>query len=143
LEIETKLFPDLAPEEFRRIVDKLVLQHYEEDTMVVQEGDPGDSMFIIAHGEVRVLTRDAWDREVVLANLREGDFFGEVSLLTGKPRTATIITNVESDLLELKREDFDQIIQEFPGVRRVVEDFHQERAYKTIEAMIQAMRSGE
>lgn len=143
LEIEMKLFKDLAREEFQQIVAKLTLRHYAEDTIVVQEGDPGDSMFIVARGEVRVLTKDSKQKEVVLANLSEGEFFGEVSLLTGRPRTATIITNLDSELLELKREDFESIIAKFPHVKQVVEDFHQQRAYKTIEAMIQSLQNKE
>ncbi|PWT93338.1 MAG: hypothetical protein C5B54_01995 [Acidobacteria bacterium] len=140
-EIESKLFRDLSQEELRQVIDKLILRHYEEDTIIVQEGDPGDSLFIVARGEVRVLTKDSKQKEVTLASLGEGEFFGEVSLLTGRPRTATIITNVDSDLLELKRLDFDVIIEQFPHVRQVLEDFHQQRAYKTVEAMIQSFRS--
>src|SRR3990172_1040607 len=47
LEIENKLLKDLRPEEFKQIVEKLNLRHFEEDTIVVQEGDPGDSLFIV------------------------------------------------------------------------------------------------
>jgi cAMP-dependent protein kinase regulator len=140
LEIETKLFKGLSSEEFHEIVEKLSLRHYEEDTIIVQEGDPGDSLFIVVRGEVRVLTKDSQSREVVLAQLTEGDFFGEVSLLTGRPRTATIITNQDSELLELKRSDIDSIIEKHPNVRHVLEEFHQQRARRTIEAMIQARR---
>jgi cAMP-dependent protein kinase regulator len=141
LEIETKLFHDLSAEEFQQIIQKLSLRHYEEDTIVVQEGDPGDSLFIIVRGEVRVITKGRpAKKEVVLANLGEGDFFGEVSLLTGRPRTATIITNQDSELLELKKSDIEAIIAKYPNVKRVLEDFHRQRAYRTIDAMIQAER---
>ncbi|HJZ13274.1 MAG TPA: cyclic nucleotide-binding domain-containing protein [Acidobacteriota bacterium] len=140
LEIETKLFKDLARDEFQQIVKRLALRHYDEDTIVVKEGDPGDSLFIIVRGEVRVLTKDANQKEVLLANLGEGEFFGEVALLTGKPRTATIITNTGSELLELTRADYESIINKHPHVKKVVEDFHMQRAYKTIEAMVQALR---
>jgi cAMP-dependent protein kinase regulator len=140
LEIETKLFKDLAPEEFQQIVKRLALRHYEEDTIVVKEGDPGDSLFIIVRGEVRVVTKDAKQKDVLLANLGEGEFFGEVGLLTGKPRTATIITNTGSELLELTRADYEGIVDKHPHVKSVVEDFHMQRAYKTIEAMVQSLR---
>ncbi len=140
IRLETKLFADLKPEEFKQIVSRLNLRHYDEDTVVVSEGDKGDSLFIVVQGEVRVLTKDLKAKEVVLANLGEGEFFGEVSHLTGKPRTATIITNTVSDLLELTKADYDNIIAKYPHVRQVVEEFHLQRAYKTVEAMIQSSR---
>ena len=140
LEIETRLFKGLAPVEFRQIIGKLTLRHLDEDTIVVREGDPGDSLFIIVRGEVRVITRDSRQREVTLASLGEGEFFGEVALLTGKPRTATIITNTGSELLELTRKDFEGIVARHPNVKKVMQDFHLQRAYKTVEAMVQSFR---
>lgn len=141
LEIETKLFRGLSAEEFQEVVANLSLRHYEEDTIIVLEGDPGDSMFIVVRGEVRVLTKNAQQKEVVLANLGEGEFFGEVSLLTGRPRTATIITNVDSELLELTRDDYERIALKYPHVKAVLQEFHQQRAFKTVEAMIQSLHS--
>lgn len=140
LELETTLFKDLTREEFKQIVANLTLRHYDEETIVVKEGDPGTSLFIIVQGQVRVLTRDPKQREVILATLSEGEFFGEISLLTGKPRTATIITNTSSDLLELSRDDFAKIVKKHPRVQKVVEEFHLQRANKTVEAIIQSLQ---
>lgn len=140
VEVDTRLFKDLSREEARQVVSKLKLRHFEKDTMVVSEGDPGDSMFVVVHGDVRVLTHTPDRTEVFLANLAEGEFFGEIALLTGKPRTATIVTNVPCDLLELTREDYDHIVAKYPHVKKVVEEFHLQRTYKTVEAMIQAQQ---
>lgn len=140
LEIETRLFRDLSHEEFRKIVASMTLRHYEEDTIVVREGDPGDSMFIVVRGQVRVITSDKRRKEIVLAELGEGEFFGEIALLTGRPRTATILTNLDSELLELTRKDYEKIAARHPHVKEVMEEFHHQRAYKTVEALVQAMR---
>lgn len=140
LEIESVLFRDFSAEELRLIIGKFSVRHYEEDTIVVQEGNPGDSMFIVVHGEVRVLTKDAKEQNVVLANLGEGEFFGEGSLLTGKPRTATIVTNTICELLELTRHDYQNIVSKYPNVKKVLEDFHLQRAYKTVDALVQSFR---
>jgi len=139
MEIETKLFHDLDPDEFQQILKRLYLHRYEKNSTVVKEGEPGDSLFIIARGQVRVLTKDPQKNEVVLANLGEGEFFGEISLLTGKPRTATIITNSPAELLELKKQDYEEIVKLHPHTKKVVEEFHLQRAHATIEAMIQAL----
>jgi CRP-like cAMP-binding protein len=138
---ENKLLKDLTRDEFKQVVDKLNLRLYEKGTVVVKEGDPGDSLFIVVRGEVRVLTQTPDKKEVILANLGEGEFFGEIALLTGKPRTATIITNITSELLELTKDDYEKIIARYPNVKKVVEDFHLQRTYKTVEAMIQAQHN--
>ena len=143
VEVDTLLFKDLSREEARQLVSKLKLRHFEKDTVVVTEGDPGDSMFVVVHGDVRVYTHTTDGKEIFLANLAEGEFFGEIALLTGKPRTATIVTNVPCDLLELTREDYDHIVARYPHVKKVVEEFHLQRTYKTVEAMIQAQQQKE
>lgn len=140
LEIEQQLFQGLSAEEFLDVAESLRLHHFEEDTIVVQEGDPGDSFFIVVRGQVRVETHDSKHQTIVLASLGEGEFFGEISLLTGRPRTATIITNLDSELLELTRKDYENIVARYPHVKTLMEAFHQQRAYRTIEAMVQSLR---
>ena len=140
LAIDTALFQSLSKEEFRRVVSDLTLRHFEEESVIVSEGDPGESMFIVVNGEVRVNTSDTKGKQITLANLGEGEFFGEVSLLTGRPRTATIITNIPSDLLELTRSDFDAIVVDFPHVREVLKDSHHQRALNTIEVIVKSRR---
>jgi cAMP-dependent protein kinase regulator len=138
VEIETELFKGLTRDEFKQVVSKLKLRHFDQNSIIVKEGDPGDSMFVVVRGEVRVVTHTDDNKEVFLANLGEGEFFGEIALLTGKPRTATIITNSNSELLELTKADYEKIVAKFPNVTKVVEEFHLQRTYKTVEAMIQA-----
>ena len=140
LDGDKKLFAGLSRDEFKQVVSKLQLRHYEKGAVVVKEGDPGDSIFVVVHGEVRVLTETPAKKEILLANLGEGEFFGEIALLTGKPRTATIITNATSDLLELTKDDYEKLISKYPNVKKVVEEFHLKRTYKTVEAMIQAQQ---
>ena len=140
LDAENKLFADLSRDEFKQIVSKLNLRHYDKGAVVVKEGDPGDSIFVVVRGEVRVLTQTPAKKEILLANLGEGEFFGEIALLTGKPRTATIITNAKSELLELTKDDYEKLISKYPNVKKVVEEFHLKRTYKTVEAMIQAQQ---
>lgn len=143
VEMETVLFRHLSAEEFREVVSRLTLKHYEEGSLIVSEGDPGDSMFVIVNGEVSVNTTNSKGKQITLANLGEGEFFGEISLLTGRPRTATIITNTDSDLLELTREDYQKVIADHPHVADVLKEWHHQRAYKTVEAIIQSSRDSQ
>ncbi len=142
-EMDTVLFRHLSDEEFRQVVSRLTLKHYQEGSLIVSEGDPGDSMFVIVNGEVSVNTTNAKGKQITLANLGDGEFFGEISLLTGLPRTATIITNTDSDLLELTREDYENIVADHPHVADVLNELHHQRAYKTVEAIIQSWRDSQ
>jgi cAMP-dependent protein kinase regulator len=143
VEMETVMFRHLSAEEFREVVSRLTLKHYEEGSLIVSEGDPGDSMFVIVNGEVSVNTTNAKGKQITLANLGDGEFFGEISLLTGRPRTATIITNTNSDLLELTREDYENIVADHPHVADVLKELHHQRAYNTVEAIIQSFRDSQ
>ena len=75
-----------------------------------------------------------------LAELGPGDFFGEVSLLTGRPRTATITASTEITAIELDSESLDRIAEGHPEVRKVLEDFYERRAKDTVEAVIKRIR---
>lgn len=137
------LFSEFSTEEFAKVVAALRHYFYPEGEVVVKEGDPGDSLFVVVQGEVGVTTRGPDGKEVELARLGEGEFFGEVSLLSGKPRTATITALRETEVMELGREDFDAITQSHPGVRETLQRFWKERTDRTVETMVAALQGDE
>ena len=117
------------------------LEQHEEGSVIISEGEPGTSMYIITSGEVKVYTRGSGQGgSVYLAKLGEGDFFGEVSVLTGKPRTATITAATPTELLRLDKEKLDTALSKHPGVRKVLDDFYKKRAKHTVEAMIESLK---
>jgi CRP-like cAMP-binding protein len=81
---------------------------------VVRQGASGCSMFIIRSGSVRISRRGADGREAHVATLREGDFFGEQSLLTGKARNATAVTLRPCELLELTKDELEDFMKKYP-----------------------------
>ncbi|MGC8917364.1 MAG: cyclic nucleotide-binding domain-containing protein [Thermoanaerobaculum sp.] len=107
---------------------------------IVREGDYGDSLFLIVDGKVRVEATDPRGRKVVLATLGAGDFFGEVAVLTGKPRTATVVAEDTVTVIELSRETLAQISQRHPEVSQVLERFYNERAQATVAVMLARLR---
>jgi cAMP-dependent protein kinase regulator len=137
----TPLFSDFSPGELSGVLGRLRHRSFPAGSVVVGEGDPGDSLFVVGGGRVKVATRGPDGRSIDLAELKEGDFFGEVSLLTGKPRTATITSLEETDLLELTRADLEALEAAHPRVREVIQQFYEKRVASTVEAMIQASRS--
>lgn len=130
----TPLFSDLQPGELEEVVEALTHHRVEAGWTVVKEGDVGDSLFVVVSGALSVTMRQN-DEEVELAILREGDFFGEVALLTGQPRSATVRTLLASELLEMKRHLYEKVIARFPRIREVMENFCRDRAGKTVEAL--------
>jgi ABC-type multidrug transport system ATPase subunit/ABC-type multidrug transport system permease subunit len=77
--------------------------------VVVRQGEPGDALYIVITGQVRVVS-DVPAERVLLAHLGPGEFFGERSLLTGEPRNAAVVADVESTLLSLSREVFEECV---------------------------------
>ena len=84
-------------------------------TAIFREGDPGDDMYIVASGQVRIVS-DVEREKVVFAHLGPGEFFGEMALMTGAPRSAAAIATTDVRLWRLGKERFDLIVREHPQV---------------------------
>jgi len=85
-------------------------------TIIFRQGDQGDKMYIIRYGRVRAFRADEGGVETDLAELGPGDSFGEIPLLTGRPRAASVETVEETCLSVLSKEQFDQILKDHPLV---------------------------
>jgi len=138
---KSPLFEVLSKDERDALVKEMDLESHDEGSVIIHEGDAGASMYVITSGEVKVYTRSTKNTgNVYLAKLGEGDFFGEVSVLTGKPRTATITASQRTELLRLDKEKLDNALAKYPGIRKVLDDFYKKRATHTVEAMIESLR---
>ncbi len=136
----SSLFAEFHEDALEEILSSTALRAYDEGDIIVTEGEEGSSLFLIVSGEVKVFTRGEKGEHLPLAELGAGDFFGEVSLLTGKPRTATITAKNQVTANELAKDKIDAIADEHSGVRTVLEDFYTRRAQETVEAVIRRMR---
>jgi tetratricopeptide (TPR) repeat protein len=137
---KSPLFEVLEPEEREALIREMELESHEEGGVIIGEGEPGSAMYVIVSGEVKVYTLGTGGSSVYLAKLGEGDFFGEVSVLTGKPRTATITASQPTDLLRLDKEKLDNALATYPGIRKVLDEIYRKRASSTVEAMIESLR---
>jgi short-subunit dehydrogenase len=106
------LFAGCTPEELAEAAACLSVIDVPSGTAVVSEGAPGDSMYVIATGTVRIVA-ESRDGEVI-AQLESGDFFGEMALITGLPRTATALAVSDTRLWKMEKDDFDRMIREMP-----------------------------
>ncbi|HYO75429.1 MAG TPA: cyclic nucleotide-binding domain-containing protein [Thermoanaerobaculia bacterium] len=139
---KSALFEVLNDIEREAIVREMELETHDEGSVIINEGDPGTSMYLIASGEVKVYTRGTGTSTgtLYLARLGEGDFFGEVSVLSGKPRTATITASQRTELLRLDKSKLDGVLSKHPGIRKVLDEFYKKRAAHTVEAMIESLK---
>jgi len=114
------------------------LVQYKTGEAVILENTPGDSMFLIRSGHVKVQMKNPkFPKQMIdLGEIHEGSFFGEVSLLTGKPRTASVIAACPLELMTLHKKYFDQIIERFPSVKRVVALYQKKRVQNTIRTLM-------
>lgn len=137
---KSPLFEELSQEEREALTREMELETHDEGSVIITEGEPGSSMYVISSGEVKVFTRASGGGTVYLAKLGDGDFFGEVSVLTGRPRTATITASQRTELLRLDKEKLDNALAKHPGIRKVLDDFYKRRAKHTVEAMIENLK---
>jgi len=127
------LFQPLSDEELRSAAEAFRHLHYAAGERVIQEGEDGDSFFVIDRGEAQVQKTIA-GRERSLAHLAEGHFFGEMALLTGERRSATIVAVSDLDLFTLDRAGFHSILAANPTIAEQISAILAERR----EALSQA-----
>jgi len=137
--LATSLFGDLSEEELLAVVRGLRLHLHGAGDVLVTEGEPGQSIFVIASGTAKVFVRSPSGRNFPVAELRDGEFFGEISSLSGRPRSATVTAASPCELLELDRQTLDAIARVHPRVADVLEDFYIRRASSPEAAAVRAV----
>src|SRR5262245_51023294 len=110
------LFSDLADGELGRFADVTREREYPRNSVILFEDDPGDALYIVSSGQVKVVLIGEDGREVILSVLGDGDFFGEMSLIDDEPRSAHVIAMKDSHLLVLRREDFQGLLMQTPAI---------------------------
>lgn len=100
------LFSDLHESDLESLAAVASIRRVGQETVILQAEEEGDTLFVILSGRVSVTMGNEDGREVILSILTAGDFFGEMSLLDGKPRSASVIATEHTELLLLRRADF-------------------------------------
>jgi CRP-like cAMP-binding protein len=126
-------FSELPREVFRPVARALRLRRMNDGDFVIREGEPGVAFYLVATGQVRVFATHA-GRQVERGRLHEGALFGEMSLLTQQPRTASVQIVDEADILELSRESLAALTAEVPSLGVALDKFARERLLKNLLA---------
>ncbi len=125
--VASPLFSDFSSEELVEVIKGLELLTYEAGDVIVAEGAPGDSLFVLTTGTVKAFVKDPDGHYHKVREMYEGAFFGEVSILTGKPRSATITAATACELLALDRASLDEITERQPNVLTILKHFCEAR----------------
>jgi cAMP-dependent protein kinase regulator len=139
LPVTTALFESFTPDELLPLLRGLRLVTFLPGDIVVSEGEPGDSLFILTTGRVKTFVRDAAGHFGKVRELTDGDFFGEISFLRSTPRTATITAAAPCEILILDKSTLLLICQTHPHVLEVLEQFSAQRENSVAE--IEARKS--
>jgi small-conductance mechanosensitive channel len=112
---QVDLFANLAPSERQQLAEGLHEKHFAAGEAIISQGQPGDSMFLIAAGRVQVSLGQK-DVQTQLASLGAGDFLGEMSLMTGEPRRATCLATTDVICYELDHATLQEVLTTRPAI---------------------------
>jgi CRP/FNR family transcriptional regulator, cyclic AMP receptor protein len=112
--VEVKLFELLDENELNELASVIELQKVAEGEIIFHAGDLGDVLYIVQSGEIELYVRDTAGQKIVLTVASENDIFGELSMLDARPRSASAVALVDSDVLLLDRDDLLLLFQKQP-----------------------------
>lgn len=126
------LFKSLDPKGREMLLQASTLVKFQNGDVLVREGDPGDSFYLIKSGEVQVTTQKG-GKEVILARLTPGAFFGEVSIITGEPRTATVSAITDGEVVRFDKGQVTKVLKAYPRVAEILKKIVARRTEDTIK----------
>jgi CRP-like cAMP-binding protein len=110
-----KILADLKDAQLAQLTEYLEVQPVKQWTVLFNQGDASDAMFLVMSGELRARTMVS-GKETILATFTPGDFFGDMALLDHGPRSADVLANVNSTLLKLSSASFERLTREMPAL---------------------------
>ncbi len=125
------LCSEMSPDTLERLADRLLESSFDKGERIVARGEPGESMFLLVQGEVRVPISDPDGNLLFEAHLVPGQFFGEMALLTGEPRSADVVAATDCHCLVFRKEEVDRLVQRHPEVAQILTRILGERLLKS------------
>ena len=128
------MFADLSPDFIEHLKESVELLRYAPGQVIARQGDAADSFYLVRIGFVKI-SENYPGGELVLAYLSRGDYFGEIGLLGGGVRTATCTALDHVEVVRVSGDDFRQMVERFPNVRRGLEAVAEERRSANAQRM--------
>jgi small-conductance mechanosensitive channel/CRP-like cAMP-binding protein len=129
------LFSPLSEEERKRIAERAAIQRYAAGENIVRQDEEGDSFFIITSGEVEITKTGSSGRSTSLTRLESGAYFGEMSLLTGEKRTATVTALEDTDVIDINKACMAEVLEANPSIAEALSRKLEHRLTDTSEKM--------
>lgn len=123
------LFSLLTAAQAESVANAVIKRRFKRNETIVEQGAKSNALFILLTGRARVLTSDSRGREVILATMNPGDYLGEMSLIDNEPHSATVRTEVQTDVLMLARAEFARCLPENSSM-----------AYAVMKVLVQRLR---
>jgi potassium-dependent mechanosensitive channel len=139
---EVDVFKAFSKEAITSLVGKIKQKSFARDRHVVQQGDYGDSLYMVVEGAVAVYVKTENGKKMEVARLGAGEVFGEMSLLTGESRSADVITITQSLFFEITKQDLMPILEKEPEAIQYLSEILAERKMKT-EFQMKMLADGE
>ena len=111
-----QLFAELSPDRIRELAQLVRRRTYHRGETIFHKGDPGSGLYILTGGQVKIVLPSDTGEEAMLAVLEPGEFFGELALFDGLPRSATVVACENAEVLVLHRDDFLAFVSNNPEV---------------------------
>jgi len=124
-----EIFQDLEEPKIKKLADMIQPLDFSENEVVFKQGDPADAFYMIKEGKVKVVKEMDGEQKVIV-ELGPGSFFGEMALIEGKPRNATIICTTDAKLLKLTKNNFNLLIGSNPSILLKIFSYMSERIRK-------------
>jgi CRP-like cAMP-binding protein len=132
-----ELMLNLPPKEARRIISHVKKRTFPKGAVIIRQGDLGDALYLIESGKVRIHAHSTEQgEEVGVTTLGDGETFGEMALLDGVPRTATVEAEEDTVTWQIHKDDFDHIVSVSPKLRKALEQLVEARRNKNLSAGI-------
>ncbi|MCX7793981.1 MAG: cyclic nucleotide-binding domain-containing protein [Thermodesulfovibrionales bacterium] len=131
---------DVPETEIKEIIPDLKRINFTSGETVIEEGDSGDSIYVINSGRAKVTTH-VLGKVVELGILQRGDIFGEVAFLTGRPRTASVTAVEKLEVFEFTRPLLEKLLERYPGLLNILQDFYYSRLQNTLTKAKAARKS--
>lgn len=129
------LFSELPQGAFLELLDKVVFRRVDEGEVILREGERGRSIFVLASGRARVVKGYETSEPIELAVLEDGSFFGEMALLNGATRLASIVASENCETLELTEDVLSDLMRRHPSVTHSLKKFYRQRLLSNVMTM--------
>ena len=117
---QVEIFDGLCDEELELLAASSVTRKYPKNTVIINEGDHADSLYLIDQGRVKVYCSDKNGKEFIMNTLEPGDYFGELALLDDDRRSASVRTMEKCTFRIIYKEDFQRVISDHPNIAKVL-----------------------